>query len=172
MDATRVIMDTFQLLEQSLERAIGDLKPYEVTWRPSPWANSIGFTLWHMTRAEDRWVHKFAQNLPEVFSSGGWARRWNIDPEENGVSYTVDKLAAFPTPPLEELSQYHQQVRQSTLDFLARLTPDNLDQPVLVENPQRKGYTIGRMFSRLLWEVGQHVGQICYLRGLQRGMDA
>jgi len=39
-------------------------------------------------------------------------------------------------------------------------------------NPARRpGYTIGRMFSHLLVEGSQHLGQVAYLRGLQRGLE-
>ena len=37
-------------------------------------------------------------------------------------------------------------------------------------NPKRPGYTIAEMFSHLMIEEGQHLGQVAYLRGIQRGL--
>lgn len=43
---------------------------------------------------------------------------------------------------------------------------------VLRPDPERRpGYTVGRMFSHLIVEESQHLGQVAYLRGLLRGLE-
>ena len=55
--------------------------------------------------------------------------------------------------------------RDETRQYLAGLTAADLD--TCLHPEQRPGYTIGKMFSHLIVEESQHVGQIGYLRGLQ-----
>ena len=146
------------------------LTPEELSWRPANWANSIGFTLWHLTRAEDIWVHRSGQGVPQVFEAGGWAGKWGIPKEDTGYGYDEAKLAAFPTPPLKELLSYYRSVRHDTLAYLQGLTAQGLDGPLKVAHP-RLEYSIGRMFGHVVSEIGQHVGHVRYLRGLKRGLD-
>ena len=43
--------------------------------------------------------------------------------------------------------------------------------PGALSNPAYVGCTIGRMFRQLVAEFNQHLGQIQYVRGLQKGMS-
>ncbi|MFQ5860393.1 MAG: DinB family protein, partial [Dehalococcoidia bacterium] len=85
--------------------------------------------------------------------------------------YTVEQLATFPVPSVEELWQYNRAVRQETLAYLKGLSPDDFDVMPPSDHPRRRGYTIGRMFGHLLCEIGQHLGHVRYIRGLQRGLN-
>ena len=170
MDATHMISDAFQELERDLERALDGLTPEELTWRPENWANPIGFTLWHVTRAEDMWIHRYGLDAPHIFEQDGWASKWGILPQDTGFGYEETTLDAFPTPPLEEMLAYRQDVRQVTLKYLDTLTPEALDGPLKTPHPRYNDYTVGRMLSHLACEIGEHVGHVRYLRGLQRGL--
>ena len=98
MDATHMISDAFQELERDLERALDGLTPEELTWRPENWANPIGFTLWHVTRAEDMWIHRYGLDAPHIFEQDGWASKWGIPPQDTGFGYEETTLDAFPNP--------------------------------------------------------------------------
>jgi hypothetical protein len=60
-------------------------------------------------------------------------------------------------------------VRRATLQYLDRLTPADFER--CPDPARRPGYTIGRMFSHLIVEGSQHLGQVAYLRGLQPGLE-
>ncbi|MFQ5875054.1 MAG: DinB family protein [Dehalococcoidia bacterium] len=171
MDAKQLIQHTLLELEQDLERSLDGLTQGELTWRPSTEANSICFTFWHLTRAEDAWVNTRAQEQPDVFERDGWARKWDIPAQDTGFGYTPEQLAAFPNLPLGELWQYHRDARRQSLDYLQTLSPSDFDRPLRREHPRLKGLNIGRMFGHVICEIGQHVGHIRYLRGLQRGIN-
>ena len=171
MHARKLVEDTLLEMERDMERALDGLTPEELSWRPADWANSIGFSLWHLTRAEDVWLNKWGQGVPQVLEAGGWAGKWGIPEEDTGAGYDEAKLAAFPTPPLEELLIYYRGVRQRTLAYLKGLTPERLDDPLKVAHPRLEEYSIGRMFGHLVSEIAQHVGHMRYLRGLKRGLD-
>lgn len=169
MDTKQLVAEALNELDGDLRRALDGLTSEELSWAPEKWANSIGFTLWHVIRAEDLWVHQYGKGVPQIHESQGWAARWGIPPLDHGAGYDEDQLAAFPTPPVSELEQYYEAVRRATLSFLDGLTPDNLGEPLAV--PHRQGYSNGQMFRHLLCEIGEHVGHMRYLRGLQRGLN-
>ncbi len=171
MEVGQMVEQTFLELEQDLERALDGLTSQELTWRPNSEANSISFTFWHLSRAEDLWVSAFALQKPHIFERDGWVRKWGIPVRDSGFGYSAEQLAAFPTPPVDELWQYHRAVHQQSLDYLNTLKPQDFDYSPPTDNPRRQGYTVGRMFSHLFCEFGEHVGHIRYLRGLQRGLD-
>ena len=170
MDVKRLVVDTLKEMEDDLERALDGLTPEDLSWVPAKWANSIGFTFWHVIRAEDLWIHRFARGVPETFAEQGWADKWGIPARDSGYGYDESKLADFPTPSLDELFLYYREVRRDMLGFLDSLTPDMLDEPLA--SPSPTGYSNGRMLGHLMSEIGQHVGHIRYLRGLQRGLDS
>lgn len=171
MDANQMVEETFQELEKELEHALEGLTPEELTWRPSEEANSISFLLWHLGRAEDIWISDYALKRTQAFERGGWAKKWGISLQDTGFGYGPSELAAFPNPPLEELRKYHEEVRRESLAYLGTLGPGDFDQVPPSDHPRRRGYTIGRVWGHLVCEIGQHVGHIAYLRGLQRGLN-
>ena len=172
MDVMQLVAETLQEIDTDLEEALDGLTTAEVVWRPSDEANSIGFSLWHLIRAEDSWLSGFAQGLPHLFERNGWERRWNQADAGTGWGYGKEELAAFVTPPMDELWQYGREVRTQTLEYMAGLRADELSNTSPWATPFQQGYTIGRMFGHLLCELSQHLGHIRYLRGLQRGLDA
>jgi hypothetical protein len=79
-------------------------------------------------------------------------------------------------PPLDEVQGYFDAVREAMLTYLRELDSSELDTA-----PQRSpfpeigslpdDFTIGRMFRQLIGEYHQHLGQVGYLRGMQRGLN-
>ncbi len=171
MDVMQLVAETFEEIDADLETALKGLTTEEVKWRPSDEANSIGFTLWHLIRAEDYWLSDFARKLPHIFERNGWVQRWSMVGAGTGAGYGKEELAAFVTPPVDELWQYGREVREQTLEYLAGLRASQFDEMPDTTNPRHQGYTIGRMFGHILCELSQHLGHIRYLRGLQRGIN-
>lgn len=169
MDTKQMVEVTLNELDQDLRRALDGLTSEELSWAPEKWANSIGFTLWHVIRAEDLWIHRNGKGVPQIHEAQGWGAKWGIPPLDSGYGYDEDRLAGFPTPPLDELVQYYDAVRQASLKFLGGFTPENFSEPLAV--PGGQSYSNGRMFGHLLCEIGEHVGHIRYLRGLKRGLN-
>ena len=169
MDSTEVMRMALEELDRDLYSALDELTPEEIAWQPSPEANPIGFLVWHMTRAEDNWLHRFAEGQPPIWERDGWHSRFNLPAEHSGYSYTLQQLQAFPQLPLQELLGYHEAVRQETVRYLQALSQDDLEKrPQADQRPER---TIGWMISHVICEVGQHVGHVRYVRGLQRGLN-
>jgi uncharacterized damage-inducible protein DinB len=177
-------MDIKTFIEQNLDenkrrlyRTLRDLTPEELIWQPGPECNPIGLIVWHMARVEDRWLCHFAHDhRPELWIRDGWAQRLGLPEGDTGVGYTAEQVAQFQMPPLDEVQGYFDAVREAMLTYLRDLDPSELDVA-----PQRSpfpeigslpdDFTIGRMFRQLIGEYNQHLGQVGYLRGMQRGLN-
>ena len=68
---------------------------------------------------------------------------------------------------IDQMLEYYDAVRAETYRYLDSLTEAGLAE---APNPKRPGYTIAEMFSHLMIEEGQHLGQVAYIRGIQRGL--
>ena len=161
MDVMQLVAETLEEIDADLETALEGLTTEEVEWRPSDEANSIGFTLWHLIRAEDYWLSDFARKLPHIFERNGWVQRWGMAGAGTGAGYGKEELAAFVTPPMGELWQYGREVREQTLAYLTSLRASQFDDMPTYDirglyhtdsvQPAARGlqgYTIGRMFHR------------------------
>ncbi len=162
--------------------ALDGLTPEELAWRPGPEANSIAFIVWHVARAEDRWFQRFARESTEVWIREDWSHKTGIPEEDTGHGYTAEQVARFPMVKGEDLRQYFEAVRKETLSFLRGLASKDFDitpqrepapdRPRALSSKPFEGCTIGRMFRQIVAEFNQHLGQIQYLRGLQRGINS
>jgi len=150
-----------------LTRALDDLTHKEISWTPAPHSNSIGFLVWHMTRAEDNWVNIVIGGGSGIYETEGWRERLGT-PEDSGYGYTVEQLRAWPTPKLDDLLGYAQAVRERTLEVVDAATAEKLPETPL---PNRPKWTVGWILTHVATEIAMHVGQVDYLRGVQRGLN-
>jgi uncharacterized damage-inducible protein DinB len=151
-----------------ITRAVKDLSPEELAWRPKRHSNSIAFLLWHLARVEDLWINRILLEGKEIYETAGWYKKFGTPAQDNGFGYDEAGLAAWPVPKLEMLQAYAAACRDKTLAYLGQLTDARLDEPK--DFRWMKG-TTGSGLSHLISEVGEHSGQIGYLRGIQRGIE-
>ncbi len=154
---------------RNLSRVMNDLTQQELMWRPAYGCNSIGLILFHMAKFEDSFIHARIQGKPEVWETEKWYQKLNLAENEAGAHYSVEQVNMFPVPDLKDLLAYHNAVRSKTLSYLKSLTPDVFDKKITL--PRFGDLTIGAVFSMIIGHFSQHIGEISYLRGLQRGMD-
>ncbi len=150
-----------------LRNALAGLTAKERRFQPGSDANHIDFIVWHMSRTEDIWIHDFAQRTAQVWQRDAWYHKLGLPAEETGYGYTAEQVANLPRFNMTDCMAYYEAVRHQTLRYLDGLTADDLAR---CPDPERRlGYTIGKMFSHVIVEESQHVGQVAYLRGMQRG---
>jgi len=169
MTLNSFIEETLGREQELLAQVVQDLTPQELAWRPGPEANPIGWTLWHLLRVEDMWVQFFAQHRLEIWERDGWHQKFGLPTRDNGFGHTPEQVAAFPALDLASLLQYGQAVRAGTLEYLR-----GLDRPDFQAAPRerRPEISVEVIFRRLIGELYQHLGQLAYLKGLQRGAGA
>ncbi len=166
METKDVIMDSLNESWGYLTRALDGLTQEEIEWTPAAHSNSIGFLVWHVTRAEDNWINSVIGGGSNIYETGGWRERLGT-PKEGGYGFTEEQLRAWPTPRLDDLRGYAQAVRQRTLEVVASITAEKLPE---APRPDRPKETVGSILAHVATEVALHVGQIDYLRGVQRGL--
>ena len=166
MDAKEVII---KALEQSwgfLTKALDGLTQEEFAWSPGPECNSIAFTLWHTARVEDLFVNRIIKREKELYVTEGWQKKMGTP--DKAYQLTLEELRAWPVPKMEELRKYANAVHEKTMAFLNSVSAGKLDE---VPRPDRSPDAIGTSLGHMSTEIALHVGQICYLRGMQRGLD-
>ena len=156
-------------LKMAMGRALDSLTQQEVTWRPTSGCNSIGLILFHVARSEDSFIQGMLQEKPEIWKSEKWYEKLNLSAEEEGAHYTVEQVNAFQVPELSDIIAYYDAVRTRTKEYLRGMSLEELDKKVLF--PNFGELPAATVFSVIVTHTSQHIGEISYLRGLQRGMD-
>ena len=163
-------MDTIEFITQSLAQVqfrlhatCEGLTQEQVLWRPTSYANNIGFILWHMSRAEDFVNHRLRSDQPSLWASAGWHQKFNqpVDSPDPGDKMGLQSL---PIPDLEILLGYSKAVHQQTQELLSTLTSEDLDRVPDPSQPQR---VVGSSLRHMITHKNNHHGQIDYIRGLQ-----
>jgi hypothetical protein len=170
MEAAKLAQGILNNLQENLMRTLEGLSQEEIEYQPDKESNSIGFILWHQTRAEDMMVNNILQGKPEIWETGGWAKKLGYpeDFNDSGWGYTAEQLAEFKTPPLQSLKSYAETVRAATEAYLSDLKPESLDE---VKTAPFGEMPASAVLTMLLNELGLHIGQITYIRGLKRGLN-
>jgi uncharacterized damage-inducible protein DinB len=167
-------MDLKQFITQSLTentdyvmRAVKDLTPAELAYRPKPHSNSIAFLCWHLARVEDLWISRL-RGTQHLYETAGWYKKFGTPAGDFGFGYGVAELDAYKPAPADVMTGYAQAVRKQTLAYLDKLDFSTLD---TVKDFGHRQASIGWALTHLVDEVGEHSGQIGYLRGIQKGIE-
>lgn len=168
MDFKDLIRFGFDEYLTDLKTALEGLSAEERRYQPAPDSHHIDFAVWHMARVEDGWLHQFAQATDSVWQRDGWHQRFGMPERDSGYGYTGQQVRELPDFDMDQMLGYYDAVRADTYAYVDSLTEAGLAE---TPNDRRPEYTIAQMFSHLMIEEGQHVGQVAYLRGIQRGLD-
>ena len=168
MEIKDLVEQALAEVDQFLVRALDGLTADELAWRPSSEANSIGFIVWHIFRVEDIWLWRLDPSKPQVYEAEAWYEKFGTGVRDTGYQYTAEQLEKFTAPPLSQLSEYGKSVRGRTMQYLKEIAVERLDEKTIKERPE---YSIGGVFRHIIVELSLHIGQIAYLRGLQRGLN-
>src|SRR5712691_13095209 len=168
MDVKEILLIGLGEYWDGLRKALEGLTAAERRFQPNVNANHIDFIVWHMARDEDGEMHTFAQRTGEIWQRDAWDQKLGLPAGDDGFGYTVEQVANLPRFNMADYMAYYEAVRLATLRYLDGLTPEDLER---CPDPERHpGYTIGRMLIHLIVEESQHLGQVAYLRGMQRGL--
>jgi hypothetical protein len=169
MELKDYILMEIEGLKRGSTRALDTLTQPELVWRPACGCNSIGLILFHIAKSEDSFIQARLRGQPEIYVSGKWYEKLKLSKDEAGAHYTVDQVNAFPVPQLKDLLAYYDAVRGGTLEYLKSLKAADLDKKITL--PHFGEMSVAAIISIIASHTSQHLGEISYLRGLQRGMD-
>lgn len=163
LEAAEFIQDALTREGEMREEYVQGLRQEELRWRPGPEANHIGWILWHMARVEDFWVQFFIQRKLETWERDGWHEKFGLPTRNNGFGHTPQQVRDFPDLDLGEIMSYWRAVRPGTLEYVAALTPDQLE---LVPRERRPEMSVKAILHQIIGEFYQHLGHIDYIKGL------
>jgi hypothetical protein len=165
VDVAALLLELYGRIPPLARDAAIGLSPAQLTERPTPEANSIGWLIWHLARVQD---HHIAELLhaEQIWAGGGWAARFGLDPDPSNTGYghDADEVAAVRPDSTEALLEYLDAVDTRTRTMLDTLTPDDLDQ--IVDRRWNPPVTLGVRLVSVADDCLQHAGQAAYLRGL------
>jgi len=154
-------------LDRGLDRVVKGLTQKEIEWQPACGCNSIGLILFHIARAEDSFVHM--DKSKQLWETGKWYTKLGMDIKDSGGHFaSADEVNAFKVPKLAKLLAYMAAVRKQTLAHLAKMKAADFDKKIKMPWGEMP---LAMIFSFIVSHATGHIGEISYLRGMQRGMD-
>ena len=168
MELKDYIKNEFDGLKRASTRILNTMTQQEIMWRPACGCNSMGLILFHVARSEDSFVQGRLRGQPQIWESGKWYNKLNMEETDTGSHYTVDQVNSFVVPDMKVLLDYYDAVRAGTLDYLSTLTSSAFDKAVKLPFGE---FTVAGVFSLVVSHSAQHLGEISYQRGILRGMD-
>jgi uncharacterized damage-inducible protein DinB len=168
MRSSELLRYAFEQVEATLRSAVDGLGPDELSHRPAPGANPIGWLAWHLLRVQDDHVAEVAGS-EQVWTAEGWAERFDLPLPTSATGYGFDEeqVAAVRVPSVDLLLGYAAAVHARTAQFLDGLTDADLDR--VVDDSWDPPVTLGVRLVSVLSDDLQHIGQAAYVRGLRRG---
>ena len=122
-----------------------------------------------MARVEDTLFNRAILRRADLWEREVWGEKLGITAEGNGYRFSAEQATDFPDFSLNELMEYYRSVRSEIVEYIDSLTEDDLD---ALPNPRRPEYPVGETLKHVVVEEAQHVGQIAYIRGIQRGFES
>lgn len=174
MTDVELLADLVASLAEGIHQAVTGLSRDELMWRPDAEGNSIGVTVWHISRGLDVLKVRFLEHRPaeaEQWHTRGWAEKTGYDPRGIGAGglgilsgYTQEEVASIPVLTSEEFLAYLDQASEALCQHLLSLPEGALSQPTLVAGERLTTYQVIK--GIVLGCVG-HLGEIEALKALQ-----
>ncbi len=169
MDAKAFLVIGLNGLDRNLGRVTDGLKQEELAWRPTFGANSIGLIMFHVFKSEDSFIQERLQKKQSLWESGKWYERLKMPKDEAGAHYTAEQVNNFPVPKLNDLLAYGTTVRKETKAYIESISADDFDEIISMQpfGDMPKAFLLSLTVSH----AAGHLGEMSYIRGLQRGLD-
>jgi hypothetical protein len=165
----QLIIDGYGRVNGMLETALKGLTIEGLDWMPHPDCNSMGWLAWHLTRVQDDHVSDL-MGEEQLWIRDKWCDKFNrpADSKDIGFGHTPEQVAAFKSPDVAVLLDYHKSVLERSKSYFNSLSEKDLDRE-LNEPWFQPLPTIGVRLISIMSDSLQHVGQIAYVRGLLQG---
>jgi len=165
VDVSGLLLELYGRIPPLARRAADGLSPAQLTERPAPGTNSIGWLVWHLARVQDHHVAELL-HADQIWVGGGWAARCGLepDPSNTGYGHDADEVAAVRPDSADVLLDYLDAVDARTRRLLETVTADDLDR--VVDRRWDPPVTLGVRLVSVADDCLQHAGQAAYVRGL------
>ena len=170
MPSTDAILAALDWNWRMVDATLAGLDDSVLACRPNPECNSIAWTLWHMNRVLDTFVHQGIGSEAPLWLRDGWCDRFGMNhaPGDHGVGWSAKQLAAWVPPGKGVQLGYYEAVKQAAYVRIAGLTDNELDQCRVIP-PVAEPRIVAQVLGKITWDNISHGGQISYIRGLFQG---
>lgn len=162
-DALEEIRARSRQAHERLLKIVDDLTDEQLAWRPAPKAHSIGFTFWHVARADDN-VQADLNGTETIWKTDDYPAKWAHPEKGIGMGWDDDAAAALPLPPKAELIGYAKRV------FEACDAATDLDAAGFAEKRRSRFMsreaTLGDIVFTGITHDNRHLGEMEYIKGL------
>jgi hypothetical protein len=161
-----LIVDGYDRLPELMEEVLAGVRTADLDWPPRPGCNPLGWTVWHLTRVEDGQIADLMGEA-DLWTRDGWHRKFDRAPDhdDSGYGHTTAQVRAFRSPSAKVQLDYLRAVTDRTKQYLASLSPADLDRE-LDEAWQQPPPTVAVRIVSVLADCHQHAGEASYIRGL------
>jgi hypothetical protein len=165
VDATELLDDALSRLPDLVHDRVVGLAGADLTWRPAPGANPIGWLVWHLTRVQDAQIAPLV-GAEQLWTRDGWADRFGLPDGANdhGYGWSTEQVAALEVPSAAVLLDHLAAVNARCRELVAALPPHDLDR--VIDPSYDPPVTVGARLVSVVDDAAQHAGQIGYVRGL------
>ena len=165
MDVSGLLLELYGRIPPLAHHAASGLSPAQLTKRPAPGTNSIGWLVWHLARVQDHHVAELL-GTEQIWVEDGWAARFGLepDPSNTGYGHDADEVATVRPDSADALLDYLGAVDARTRRLLETIAPADLDR--IVDRRWDPPVTLGVRLVSVADDCLQHAGQAAYVRGL------
>jgi DinB family protein len=141
---------------------VADLTDAQLGARPTPTAHSIGWTLWHIARADDNFQRELTGR--SISKDGGYGARWGHSDRMNEMEDSA--AAAIAIPAKAELLGYVRAVFVATDAAVATIDDARFSEEI--QSGSMSGHcAVGAAYVASIGHDGRHLGEMEYIKGLQ-----
>ncbi|MFC5946899.1 DUF664 domain-containing protein [Pseudonocardia lutea] len=164
MTPAELLTDAFGRISEGVPAVVAGLTEEQLALRPDGQGNSIAWLVWHLTRVQDDHLAD-AFGTEQVWLADGWQQRFGLDlpPTDTGYGHGPEQVAAVRAP-AELLADYHAAVAGRTVELIAKVTPEQLDE--VIDDRWDPPVTRGVRLVSVVDDDARHLGQAEYVRGL------
>jgi DinB superfamily len=197
MDAIAMLQQQLHTVHLRLHHSAGDLTAAELTARPLPQANPIGFILWHMVRSQDWAVNTAVRGTPELIKREPWS--WSLlahpgmgtgfdasEAEEVSREVELRPLLAYADAVHAEIVAWLDSISEANLDAIPDVAAHDGPHPEyqtagfraeMDSGPEHDDAVAGKgglpvwifLTSVALTHLHRHLGEVDLLKDLLRG---
>jgi uncharacterized damage-inducible protein DinB len=164
MDVAALLLELYGRVAPLVRQAVHGLSAEQLVVQPALGANTIGWLIWHVARVEDDHIGD-VMGAPQLWAEGDWASRFGLEPDTSNIGYghSAEEMARVRPESAAALVEYFEAVHTRTVEWLAGLTPEDLDR--VVDTRWDPPVTLGVRLVSVADDSLQHVGQAAYVRG-------
>ncbi len=145
----------------SLLRSLDGLTPAQVAHRACGNCNSIGSMVVHLGRVQDTWTTRIIGGK-DIWETEGWDVKLGIPAADRG--WTFDKQSMQEKKPLADLLAYYEAAYRRMAKTVKDLPVARFSEAV--QSPMN--LSVEQTFAHIIVEKSMHIGQIDYLKGMQK----